>query len=138
MFENYRKYKKIFVDRRLEVVRKLLNKGMSEEEILEYFLYPNISKQEPDFCILYGCGEVCHSLPKGKLNCFGCYCPYFEMVVWNDGEKDITGRCAMGSEYMTIFSTATGDHLLDCSNCWFPHEEAEVKKSLKAVLRSMD
>jgi len=137
MFENYRKYKKMFVDKRLKIVKKLVDMGMPEQEIVDYFLYPAMSKKESGFCILYGSDEVCHSLPKEKLNCFGCYCPYYELVVWNDGETDITGRCAMGSEYMSIFSTATGDHILDCSNCWFPHSEAEVKKSLKTVLRSM-
>jgi Zn-finger protein len=134
MFANYRKHKKIFVDKRLKIVKKLVDKGMSEQEIVDYFLYPGMSKKEPGFCILYGCDKVCHSLPREKLNCFDCYCPYYELVVWNDGEKDITGRCAMGSEYMTFFTTATGEQILDCSNCWFPHTEKVVKKSLKAFL----
>ncbi len=137
MFENYRKYKKIFIEKRLGLIRKLIDKGMSEDEILEYFLYPNMSKKEPDFCILYSRDEVCHSLPREQLNCFGCYCPYFEMIVWNDGMNDIKGRCAIGSEYMTIFTASNGEHILDCSNCWFPHREEEIRKSLKKVLSSI-
>lgn len=134
MFENYRKHKDMFMEKRLGLVRRLLSEGLSEEEIIAYFLYPNISRKEPNFCILYENNEVCHSLPREELNCFGCYCPYFEMIVWNDGERDIIGRCKMGSEYMTIFSADSGEHLLDCSNCWFPHKTEEVIESMKRVL----
>jgi Zn-finger protein len=137
MFENYMKYKNEFCDKRAKVLKKLLAEGMSEKQIVDCFQYSSISKKEPDFCILFGCGEVCHSLPREKLNCFGCYCPYFEMEVWNDGERDIIGRCAICSEYMTIFTTPMGEHLLDCTNCWFPHSEEEVLKNLRSVKKMM-
>ncbi len=56
-----------------KLVQKLYS--LSENELIEYFLYENMQKNEPDFCLLYKENKKCHDMK--NLNCYLCACPEF-------------------------------------------------------------
>lgn len=55
------------------VMKKLTNKSI--DEIIEYFKFENMVKNEPDFCPLYKDNKKCHDME--NLNCYLCACPNF-------------------------------------------------------------
>ena len=43
------------------------------DEVIEYFKFENMVKNEPDFCPLYKDNKKCHDME--DLNCYLCACP---------------------------------------------------------------
>ncbi len=65
------------------IMNKLEDKSI--DEIIEYFKYDNMKKNEPNFCPLYNLNKKCHEME--DLNCYLCACSYFR---FNDkGLKDV-------------------------------------------------
>jgi len=56
-----------------KILEKLKNK--SDDEVIRYFEYENMQKNEVDFCLLYKDNKKCHDVE--NLNCYLCACPHF-------------------------------------------------------------
>lgn len=108
--------------RKSELVKKLQAQNKSAAEIVAYFDFENMAKEEPLYCPLYSTNTKCH--PIEKLNCFFCGCPYF---VYDDNgiavaqEKTVYSTCTINCTKGSKFHTDTAIHQ-DCSKCTVPHE----------------
>jgi len=108
------------------IMEKLTHLG--DEEVIEYFRFENMVKNEPEFCPLYAENKKCHDTP--ELNCYLCACPNFR---FND-----TGFSV--EEGKTLFSTCSiespdGDRYVsesaihqNCAGCIVPHRESYIRK----------
>ena len=112
--------------RHADVLRRLSNMG--DDEIIEYFDFENMRKNEPDFCPLYAANQKCHETE--KLNCYLCACPNFRFDdngFEKKGEKTVFSFCSIASKDGGIFETDNAIHQ-NCSGCLVPHSTAYVKK----------
>jgi hypothetical protein len=111
-----------------KIIQKLQKKALTEKEIIEYFDFDNMKKEEFDFCPLYAKNKKCHDME--KLNCYLCACPNFRF-----DDKGITqvdnatqfSFCAIESKdgRQGIY----GDKIhQDCSKCTVPHHTDYVEK----------
>ena len=111
-----------------KIVDKLVACGTSKDEIIDYFDFDNMVKEENDFCPLYKDNKKCHDMD--ELNCYLCACPNFR---FNDaGIKKV--------EHATQFSLCAieskdgregvyGEKIhQDCSKCSVPHHREYVTK----------
>ena len=109
-----------------KIVEKLVARGLSEDEIIDYFDFENMVKEENDFCPLYKEPVKCHDIE--KLNCYLCGCPHFrfndEGLEEYNGAK-ILSRCDINNGSKLA---AGGAIHQDCSKCTVPHHRAYVKK----------
>ena len=118
-----------------KIVQKLLAEGLDKEEIIAYFNFENMVKNEPDFCPLYKeknedgtLGKKCHDME--QLNCYLCACPNFrfkdEGIEERDG-KTVYSFCAIDSKEGR--QGVYGDKIhQDCSGCTVPHHVSYVRK----------
>jgi hypothetical protein len=112
-----------------EVVEKLKTKGYDKEQIIDYFDFDNMVKNEPNFCPLYKDNKKCHDLD--KLNCFLCACPYFR---FNDKgfekreDKILYSYCSIDSKKGKTGEYGKALHH-DCSKCVVPHKRNFVAKN---------
>ena len=111
-----------------KVVDKLLKRGYNQEQIIEYFNFENMCKEEPDFCPLYKDKQKCHEVD--SLNCYLCACPNFRFS--DKGVDTINKRtrysyCDIDSKEgkAGVFDNAIHQ---DCSGCSVPHHKAYVAK----------
>ncbi|RLA70998.1 MAG: hypothetical protein DRG24_06075 [Epsilonproteobacteria bacterium] len=111
-----------------KIIRKLLEQGLSEDEIIDYFDFDNMITAELNFCPLYADNKKCHDME--QLNCYLCACPNFR---FNDkgfeknGDKTVFSHCNIESKdgRQGIY----GDSIhQDCSGCTVPHHRSYVKK----------
>ena len=58
-----------------KIVEKLTEKAYSKEQIIDYFDFENMKREEIDFCPLYAKDKKCHDME--SLNCYLCACPTF-------------------------------------------------------------
>ena len=111
------------------IVDKLLKKEFSKEQIIEYFEYESMVKNELDFCPLYAKGKKCHEMD--KLNCYLCACPNFRFK--DDGIKYIENKtqyslCNINSKDGE--QGVYGDKIhQNCSSCKVPHHKEYVSKN---------
>jgi len=110
------------------IVEKLLQKNYTKEQIVEYFDFENMVKEENDFCRLYKEPKKCHDMQ--ELNCYLCACPNFR---FNDEgvekieEKTKYSFCDIDSKDGRV--GVYGDKIhQDCSNCSVPHHTSYVLK----------
>lgn len=109
-----------------KIVDKLLKRGYSEDEIIDYFDFENMVKEEKDFCPLYKEPRKCHDMD--KLNCYLCGCPHFRFDDEGLGKYNgikILSKCDINNG-STIASG--GSVHQDCSKCTVPHHKAFVTK----------
>lgn len=111
-----------------KIVKKLLQKEFSKEEIIDYFDFENMVKKEPDFCPLYAEHKKCHDMK--KLNCYLCACPNFRFK--DEGfekieEKTKYSFCDIDSKDGRVGVYGNAIHQ-DCSGCSVPHHRAYVSK----------
>jgi Zn-finger protein len=112
-----------------KIMEKL--KSKSDDEIIEYFRYENMQKNEPDFCPLYKQSKRCHEMK--DLNCYLCACSNFK---FNDegfkkvDDKTLKSYCSIDSKDGSIFVGKDALHQ-DCSNCTVPHKKSFIKKVFK-------
>ncbi len=126
-FEWFREHKA----KQLLIFEKLAKEKKSKKEIVEYFKYENMQKNEPNFCPLYAMNEKCHEME--HLNCYFCACPYFRFD--DEGIKEENGlcvksECAIKSKKSSLFVHEGVAHL-DCSKCTTPHGKKFVLSHLK-------
>lgn len=65
----------VFKTRRIACKCNEKLEGNTKQEIIEYFRFENMVKNEPDFCPLYKDNKKCHDME--DLNCYLCACPHF-------------------------------------------------------------
>lgn len=120
-FEEHAQKHKIIVD-------KLLNKEFDKEQIIEYFDFDNMVKEEPDFCPLYVDNKKCHDME--SLNCYLCACPNFRFD--DEGIKKVeenTQYSFCGIDSKDGSQGVYGDKIhQDCSKCGIPHRKSYVQK----------
>ena len=110
-----------------KIVDKLVKKNFTKEQIIDYFDFDNMVKNENDFCPLYKEPKKCHDME--KLNCYLCACPNFR---FNDAglgsynEFKILSECSIdnGEKF-----AGKGVIHQDCSSCSVPHHKAYIEKN---------
>ncbi|HFS84992.1 MAG TPA: hypothetical protein ENK72_00015 [Epsilonproteobacteria bacterium] len=107
-------------------MEKLTDK--SDDEVIAYFRFENLSVAEPDFCLLFQTKTKCHEME--GLNCYLCGCPHFRFD--DDGMTTETGKtrystCNIEAKEGGIFETEEAIHQ-DCTGCLLPHRESVIKK----------
>lgn len=111
-----------------KIVNKLLKKKFSQQQIIEYFDFENMVKNETDFCPLYKENKKCHDMQ--ELNCYLCACPNFRFN--DEGIKQIEKNtqysfCSIDSKDGS--QGLYGDKIhQDCSKCTVPHHKSYIKK----------
>jgi hypothetical protein len=109
-----------------EIVDRLSH--LSDNELIEYFRYENMVKNEPDFCPLYEDNKRCHNME--NLNCYLCACPNFRFD--DNGFREEEGRtlfsyCNINSIGGNQFKSESAIHQ-NCVGCLLPHREIYIKK----------
>ncbi len=114
-------------DKHKKIVNKLLKQEFTKEQIVEYFEFENMVKEEIEFCPLYAKNKKCHDMQ--ELNCYLCACPNFRfnekgLSVYN--EFKILSKCNIhnGKEF-----ASKGVIHQDCSSCSVPHHKSYVLKN---------
>jgi hypothetical protein len=110
-------------------MERLIERGLSKQEIIDYFDFENMVQNEPDFCPLYAQKKKCHDIE--SLNCFLCACPYFRFK--NDGLKKVGTKtqysyCDINSKKGRLGEYGEAIHQ-DCSGCVVPHKRKFVEKN---------
>lgn len=108
------------------IVDKLLQKSYTKEQIIDYFEFENMVKNEVDFCPLYKKNQKCHDME--NLNCYLCACPNFRFN--DDGlgtynEFKILSKCEINNGEK-LMSKNVIHH--DCSKCSVPHHKTYIEK----------
>lgn len=104
---------------------------LSDEEVIEYFRFDNMVKNEPAFCLLYQENKKCHNMP--KLNCYLCACPSFRFDddgLKKVGNKTLFSSCDINAKDGSQFISEDAIHH-DCTGCLLPHHESYIKKVFK-------
>ncbi len=116
-----------FADKHKVILDKLIKNNLSKDEIIDYFDFDNMVKEENDFCPLYKDNKKCHDIK--ELNCYLCACPNFRfndagIKTYND--KKILSECEINNG-----AKFAGDGVVhqDCSSCTVPHHKAYVRKN---------
>jgi len=104
---------------------------LSDEEVITYFRFDNMVKNEPYFCPLYKDNKKCHDMP--ELNCYLCACPNFRFK--DEGFKQIENKtlfstCDIDSKDGSQYINDDAIHQ-NCAGCLVPHHEAYIKKVFK-------
>ena len=109
-----------------KIVDKLVANNYTKEQIIEYFEFENMVKEENDFCPLYADNKKCHDME--NLNCYLCACPNFRFN--DDGldtynEYKILSKCDINNG-----ETFAGKGVIhqDCSSCTVPHHKPYIRK----------
>ena len=121
-FENHALKHKTIID-------KLVEKNYNKEQIIEYFDFDSMVKNEKDFCPLYEKNKKCHDME--KLNCYLCACPNFRFS--DEGIKELDAKiqysfCDIDSKdgRQGIY----GDKIhQDCSKCSVPHHKSYIENN---------
>ena len=101
---------------------------LSDDEVITYFRFDNMVKNEPDFCPLYKENKKCHEME--ELNCYLCACPYFrfdDKGIKSLEDKTLYSTCSIDSKDGSQFIMDDSIHQ-DCTACLVPHREAYIKK----------
>lgn len=112
-----------------KIVEKLVACGKGKEEIIEYFDFESMVKNEPDFCPLYAEHKKCHDME--HLNCYLCACPNFRFD--DKGIKKVEENtqysfCDIDSKDGNQGTYGDKIHQ-DCSKCGVPHHRSYVEKN---------
>ena len=109
-----------------EIIERLSH--LSDDELIEYFRFDNMVKNEPKFCPLYAKNQKCHNIK--ELNCYLCACPNFR---FNDngfkkiGAKTLFSICSIDSKDGVQYISKEAIHQ-NCAGCFVPHSEIYIKK----------
>ena len=109
-----------------KIIKRLQH--LTDDELIEYFRFNNMVKNEPDFCPLYAKNKRCHE--NKELNCYFCACPNFR---FNDSGFDkiesrtLFSYCSIESKDGTQYKSESAIHQ-NCADCFVPHSESYIKK----------
>ncbi|MBU1657720.1 hypothetical protein KKG72_01535 [bacterium] len=126
----YRQWLDVHSKKHKALVDALVLKNFTQEQIIEYFDFENMVKEENDFCFLYKENKKCHDIK--SLNCYFCACPHFrfdDKGIQTKGQLTQYSFCSIHSKEgkQGIFGNSIHQ---DCSNCKVPHAKEYVKKHL--------
>lgn len=111
------------------VVSKLTRKNYTKEQIIAYFDFDSMVKNEPEFCPLYADNKKCHDME--SLNCYLCACPNFRFKDAGIAKIDSKTQFSVCNiESKDGSQGVYGDSIhQDCSKCGVPHHKAYVEKN---------
>ena len=106
------------------IMTKLKAKGLDEYDIVQYFIFENMVKNEPDFCELYKTNTKCHE-GMYELNCYMCGCPHFRFnkTPVLDADLEFHSTCSINSKRGKRSIREEDQVHQDCSGCTIPHGE---------------
>lgn len=114
---------------------------LSDDEVIAYFRFENMVKNEPDFCPLYAENRKCHDTK--ELNCYLCACPNFR---FNDAGftlekgKTLFSTCSIESPDGDRYVSESAIHQ-NCAGCIVPHRESYIRKVFsrdwKAIMKEV-
>lgn len=111
------------------ILTKLQKKNYTKKQIIDYFDFDSMVKNEADFCPLYVDNKKCHEME--SLNCYLCACPNFRFD--DAGIKKVeenTQYSFCGIESKDGRQGVYGDKIhQDCSKCGVPHHRSYVEKN---------
>ncbi|MDH5464623.1 MAG: hypothetical protein OEW60_03280 [Thiovulaceae bacterium] len=110
------------------IIEKLLKRNLSKKEIIDYFDFESMVKNEADFCPLYKEEKKCHDLE--SLNCYLCACPNFRFKDSGFNKVEDKTRysfCDIESKDGRVGIYGEAIHQ-DCSKCTVPHHRSYVEK----------
>jgi hypothetical protein len=116
-------YKEWFEDHK-QKHKKIMEKlsHLSDDEMIEYFQFNNMVKNEPDFCPLYKDNKQCHEIEGlEEVNCYLCACPNFRVASKNS-------HCDIDCKYGSYIVADDNFIHQDCTRCYVPHTISYVKK----------
>ncbi len=111
-----------------KIVDKLLKNNLNKDEIIDYFEYENLKKNEPSFCPLFAKNKKCHNIK--YLNCYLCGCPNFrfkDVGFKKEDNKILYSYCYINSKDGKKFINESAVHQ-NCSDCIIPHLKEYIKK----------
>lgn len=125
----YQEWYDDFAQKHKTIVDKLLQRGLGKEDIIEYFDFENMVKNEPSFCLLYKESKKCHDID--SLNCYLCACPHFRFN--DEGFEVIDGKtkksyCSIDAKDGRLGIYGDTIHQ-DCSKCSIPHNKRYIQKN---------
>jgi Zn-finger protein len=96
--------------------------------ILEEFDYKKRKEIGSNSCPCYS-SSPCHQME--NLNCFLCYCPWYE-------NQKAEGGCELGNilgkgKWFERKGHPVSDKVWDCSNCEYPHKKEVAEKFLRTI-----
>ncbi len=110
------------------IMSKLLKKSYTKEQIINYFDFDSMVKNENDFCPLYKENKKCHDME--SLNCYLCACPNFrfdDVGIKEVGKNTQYSFCDIESKDGK--QGVYGDKIhQDCSKCGVPHHRSYIEK----------
>lgn len=101
---------------------------LSDDEVIDYFMYENMQKKHPGFCPLYEQNKKCHDME--ALNCYFCACNHFRFSddgLKKEGSKIVYSLCVIEAKEGRTFESEDAIHQ-DCSDCLVPHKRSVIKK----------
>jgi len=110
-----------------KIMKKLSE--FSDDEVIKYFRFDNMVKEEPDFCPLYEKNEKCHD--NKELNCYLCACPNFRFKdngFKKDKDKTLFSICNINAKDGTQYISDDAIHQ-NCASCFIPHSEIYIKNN---------
>ncbi|HET8710546.1 MAG TPA: hypothetical protein VFM32_04170 [Spongiibacteraceae bacterium] len=123
---SYRSWFQHHGEKHKKIVDRLVARGYTTAQIIDYFDFDNVVVAEPDFCPLYAQSKQCHDIE--KLNCYLCACPLFRFNA--DGISESQGvktfsYCDVDSKFGRQGRYGDAIHQ-DCTNCAVPHGKKYV------------
>jgi len=109
-----------------KIMEKLTH--LNDAEVIEYFRFENMVRNETNFCPLYSENKKCHDME--DLNCYLCACPNFrfnDKGFTKEGEKTLFSTCSIESPDGDRYISAQAIHQ-NCAGCLVPHRESYVRK----------
>ncbi len=109
-----------------EIMKTLAH--LSDDEVINYFIYENMQENHPDFCPLYEQNKKCHDME--ELNCYFCACNHFRFSddgLKKEGSKTVYSNCNIDAKEGKTFESENAIHQ-DCSACFIPHKRSVIKK----------
>jgi hypothetical protein len=125
---SYKSWFDAHANKHKKIVEKLMAFGKTKEQIVDYFDFENMVKNEPDFCPLYAENQKCHDMQ--KLNCYLCACPNFRFSdkgIEKVEEKTKYSFCDIDCKDGKLGVYGEAIHQ-DCSACTVPHAKSYVEK----------
>ncbi|MDQ7060529.1 MAG: hypothetical protein Q9M43_05135 [Sulfurimonas sp.] len=111
-----------------KILDKLIEKKYTKSQIISYFDFDSMVKNEKDFCPLYKDNKKCHDME--SLNCYLCSCPNFRFN--DEGIKQVDSKTQFSVcniESKDGRQGVYGEKIhQDCSKCGVPHHKAYVEK----------
>ncbi|MEA2091128.1 MAG: hypothetical protein U9O83_02030 [Campylobacterota bacterium] len=119
---NYINWFNKHADKHKKIVDKLVKLNYTNTEIVEYFDFNNMVKEEREFCPLYKDNKKCHDMD--ELNCYMCACPNFRFN--DEGLSKYNGFKILSKCDINNGEEFKGKDVIhqDCSSCTVPHYKA--------------